>query len=82
MSPPKKTITITVDQDDLRILKMVLIALEDLFEINTIFDESCAKLNKKKKHELNKFVGMVSVLISKADQKFTAPAEPSIEAQS
>jgi len=73
MSSPEKTITVTLNQDDLRILKMALIALEDLFEINTIFDESCAKLNNKKKHELNKFVGMVSAFVSKDEQKLKNP---------
>jgi len=67
MPSPKKTITVTLDHQDLCLLKMVLNATEDLFTINQMFDESCAKLNKEKKLELNKFVGIVSSLISKAD---------------
>ena len=71
MPEQKKTTTLTFQLNDknLRVLKLVLASIEDLFTINTLFNESCAKLDKEGIKQLKGFMRKINISIAEQELK-------------
>ncbi len=50
------TVILEMSRDDFERLKRCFAAMQDVFEINRMFDESCARLGRGERKELDRFV--------------------------
>lgn len=66
--PQPKQITLKLSLQDFAKLKTCLFALQDLFKINRLFDDSCARIPKAERASLDSFVDNFSNWILKHEK--------------